>query len=152
MRHETLLLEIGTEELPPKSLLALKTAFAENLKKALDARQFNYGDVAAFATPRRLAVIVTACEDVQPAPGLCGGTGLRSPAHCPCIWPQGSLCGFRGLYLEIPKKSLRMSSSTYYLQTNIARANVPVRKNKYYLLEKLLVIYIYFCLSAPRGP
>ena len=36
MRHETLLLEIGTEELPPKSLLALKTAFAENLKKALD--------------------------------------------------------------------------------------------------------------------
>lgn len=66
MRHETLLLEIGTEELPPKSLLALKTAFAENLKKALDARQFNYSDVAAFATPRRLAVIVTACEDIQP--------------------------------------------------------------------------------------
>jgi len=66
MRHETLLLEIGTEELPPKSLLALKTAFAENLKKALDARQFNYSDVAAFATPRRLAVIVSACEDVQP--------------------------------------------------------------------------------------
>jgi len=66
MHHETLLLEIGTEELPPKSLLALKTAFAENLKKALDARQFNYSDVAAFATPRRLAVIVTACEDVQP--------------------------------------------------------------------------------------
>lgn len=66
MRHETLLLEIGTEELPPKSLLALKTAFAENLKKALDDRQFNYGDVAAFATPRRLAVIVTACEDIQP--------------------------------------------------------------------------------------
>ncbi len=48
MRHETLLLEIGTEELPPKSLLALKTAFAENLKKALDARQFNYSDVAAL--------------------------------------------------------------------------------------------------------
>ena len=28
MRHETLLIEIGTEELPPKSLMALKTAFA----------------------------------------------------------------------------------------------------------------------------
>ena len=66
MPHETLLLEIGTEELPPKSLMALKTAFAENLKKALDDRQFNYGDVTAFATPRRLAVRIAACEDVQP--------------------------------------------------------------------------------------
>jgi glycyl-tRNA synthetase beta chain len=66
MRHETLLIEIGTEELPPKSLMALKTAFAENLRKALDDRQFNYGKVTAFATPRRLAVQIAACENLQP--------------------------------------------------------------------------------------
>ena len=66
MRHETLLIEIGTEELPPKSLMALKTAFAENLRKALDNRQFSYGEVTAFATPRRLAVQIAACENLQP--------------------------------------------------------------------------------------
>lgn len=66
MRRETLLLEIGTEELPPKSLMALKTAFAENLKKALNDRQFNFGEVTAFATPRRLSVRIAACDDVQP--------------------------------------------------------------------------------------
>ena len=66
MRHETLLVEIGTEELPPKSLLALQTAFAENMQKALDARQFQYGPVAAFATPRRLAVRIADCVEIQP--------------------------------------------------------------------------------------
>ena len=66
MRHETLLIEIGTEELPPKSLMALKTAFAENLRKALDDRQFSFGEVTAFATPRRLAVQIAACENLQP--------------------------------------------------------------------------------------
>ena len=66
MHKETLLLEIGTEELPPKSLMALKNAFAENITKALDDRQFSHGAVTAFATPRRLAVCLALCDAIQP--------------------------------------------------------------------------------------
>ena len=37
MKHRNLLVEIGTEELPPKSLLALADAFSEGVVAGLDA-------------------------------------------------------------------------------------------------------------------
>lgn len=52
------LVEVGTEELPPKALRALKDAFAENLAAAIDAARLSHGDVHAYASPRRLAVLV----------------------------------------------------------------------------------------------
>lgn len=60
------LVEIGTEELPPKSLLELSNAFAEGLRKGLGAAQLSHGDVQRFATPRRLAVIVKNLIEQQP--------------------------------------------------------------------------------------
>lgn len=56
MRTETLLIELGTEELPPKSLKTLATAFAANMQKEIDEAQLAYSDVKWFASPRRLAV------------------------------------------------------------------------------------------------
>lgn len=57
----SLLLELQTEELPPKSLQALSDAFAAGVAQGLRARGFAGPDaeVTAFATPRRLAVHVT---------------------------------------------------------------------------------------------
>jgi glycyl-tRNA synthetase beta chain len=52
------LVEVGTEELPPKALRALKDAFAENLAATIDDARLSHGDVHAYASPRRLAVIV----------------------------------------------------------------------------------------------
>lgn len=59
MSSETLLIELGTEELPPKSLKTLATAFFENMKNQLDSADLAYSDIKWFATPRRLAVQVT---------------------------------------------------------------------------------------------
>ncbi|MBT8086475.1 MAG: glycine--tRNA ligase subunit beta [Gammaproteobacteria bacterium] len=53
-----MLVEIGTEELPPKALLSLMTAFGKELESALDDVGLRHGDTRAFASPRRLAVIV----------------------------------------------------------------------------------------------
>ncbi len=58
MKPADLLVEIGTEELPPKALRGLMDAFAENLGGALDEARLEHGDVHAYASPRRLAVIV----------------------------------------------------------------------------------------------
>jgi len=58
MANETLLIELGTEELPPKSLKTLATAFYDNIKSQLDANSLSYADIKWFATPRRLAVQV----------------------------------------------------------------------------------------------
>ena len=66
MSSPSLLLEIGMEELPPKSLQTLEKAFAQGIEKSLKARQFDYGAVQSFATPRRLAVLISDCNAQQP--------------------------------------------------------------------------------------
>jgi glycyl-tRNA synthetase beta chain len=53
-----LLVEIGTEELPPKALRGLMDAFAASLGAAIDEARLARGAVTAYASPRRLAVIV----------------------------------------------------------------------------------------------
>ena len=57
----SLLVELFTEELPPKALKRLGDAFAEALSKGLGKREMLTQDsmLRAFATPRRLAVIIT---------------------------------------------------------------------------------------------
>lgn len=60
------LVEIGTEELPPKSLLTLCAAFADGVAKGLDGAGLKYQAVERFATPRRLAVRVRRLAERQP--------------------------------------------------------------------------------------
>jgi len=57
-KHDDFLVEIGTEELPPKALRALMVAFGENLATAIDEARLSRGSVHAYASPRRLAVLV----------------------------------------------------------------------------------------------
>ena len=52
------LVEIGTEELPPKALRSLMVAFGDNLAAGIDEARLSHGDVHTYASPRRLAVIV----------------------------------------------------------------------------------------------
>ncbi|MXX98980.1 MAG: glycine--tRNA ligase subunit beta, partial [Gammaproteobacteria bacterium] len=55
MQRQNLLIEIGTEELPPVGLFELGEAFAANLKKLCDEAGFDSEQVHAFVTPRRIA-------------------------------------------------------------------------------------------------
>ncbi len=66
MPSKTLLIEIGTEELPPKSLNKLRKAFQQGFANALTQAGLKHGDIASYATPRRLAVTVDSLEDRQP--------------------------------------------------------------------------------------
>ncbi len=61
-----LLIEIGTEELPPKALLSLSTAFTDGIVAGLRNANLNFGEVKSFATPRRLAVVIYGLDEVQP--------------------------------------------------------------------------------------
>ncbi|MEE9451227.1 MAG: glycine--tRNA ligase subunit beta, partial [Gammaproteobacteria bacterium] len=60
-----LLIEIGCEELPPKRLQSLATAFAENIRKEIETCGLTQGNIQSFATPRRLAVIIEQIADRQ---------------------------------------------------------------------------------------
>jgi glycyl-tRNA synthetase beta chain len=61
-----LLVELGTEELPPKALLSLSEAFRDGVVSRIDAAGLTHGKVEAFATPRRLAVRVKRLTLTQP--------------------------------------------------------------------------------------
>ncbi len=61
-----LLVELGTEELPPRALPALSQGFADGLQTALSTAGVAIGAVEAFATPRRLAVLVRRVAARQP--------------------------------------------------------------------------------------
>ena len=61
-----LLVEIGTEELPPKALRTLSESFAAELAAELDAAGLAHGTPAPYATPRRLAVLVPGVPGTQP--------------------------------------------------------------------------------------
>jgi len=61
-----LLIEIGTEELPPKALPVLSAALHAELTRRLDDARLAYGASRAYASPRRLAVLVEALAGSQP--------------------------------------------------------------------------------------
>jgi glycyl-tRNA synthetase beta chain len=66
MNRHDFLVEIGAEEMPPKSLPALGTSFRDGVVAGLDVAGLSYATVRAYFTPRRLAVKVTKLLDRQP--------------------------------------------------------------------------------------
>ena len=65
-RVDNLLVELGTEELPPKALLNLSEAFSAGLAKQLRAAGFEFAALTSYATPRRLAVRIENIAAEQP--------------------------------------------------------------------------------------
>ncbi|OOF39423.1 glycine--tRNA ligase subunit beta [Rodentibacter mrazii] len=67
MTTQNFLVEIGTEELPPKALKTLATAFADNVQVELNQAGLTFDKIKWFAAPRRLAVKVLALATQQPS-------------------------------------------------------------------------------------
>lgn len=63
MPSRDLLFELGTEELPPRTLKTLSGALLEGMVKGIDAAGISHGKARAFATPRRLAVLIGGCAE-----------------------------------------------------------------------------------------
>jgi glycyl-tRNA synthetase beta chain len=66
MNRHDFLVEIGAEEMPPKSLVSLGEAFRDGIVAGLDGAGLSHGAAQAFFTPRRLAVSVRKLLDCQP--------------------------------------------------------------------------------------
>ncbi len=65
MSKQDFLVELGTEELPPKALKNLSAAFTSGIEQGLNDAGLNFGAVVSFAAPRRLAVRIEALEAQQ---------------------------------------------------------------------------------------
>lgn len=67
MTTQNFLVEIGTEELPPKALKTLATSFADNIEAELNQAGLSFDKIEWFAAPRRLAVKVLNLTTQQPS-------------------------------------------------------------------------------------
>jgi len=64
--RQDLLIELGTEELPPKALKKLSEAFTTGIVGGLKKAGFEIKNVKSFAAPRRLAVLIKDVAASQP--------------------------------------------------------------------------------------
>ena len=65
MNRSNFLVELGTEELPPKALRTLAEAFTAGIQKGLEQAPLSHGEILSYATPRRLAVKVLGLQQQQ---------------------------------------------------------------------------------------
>ena len=66
MSAQDFLVELGTEELPPKALKTLAEAFLAGVEKGLKAAGLGYTKARYYAAPRRLAILVEQLATQQP--------------------------------------------------------------------------------------
>ena len=85
MANKSLLLEIGTEELPPRSLNRMRLALAEQVAAGLESAQLPFTGIQSFATPRRLALLITGLGSSQPDQDI----EKRGPARKAAFDAQG---------------------------------------------------------------
>lgn len=64
--HDDFLVEIHTEELPPKAILKLADAFCQQMEERLQKADLQFQSIRHYATPRRLAVYVSGLASAQP--------------------------------------------------------------------------------------
>ncbi|MFO1389610.1 glycine--tRNA ligase subunit beta [Cellvibrio sp.] len=64
------LVELGTEELPPKALKNLMTSFVETIEANLKAEELSFTAIKPFAAPRRLAVLVENLASETPSKSI----------------------------------------------------------------------------------
>jgi len=65
MSVQNLIIELGTEELPPKQLRTLAQAFSDGIEAQLNKADIAFDSIKFLASPRRLAVSVTALSTGQ---------------------------------------------------------------------------------------
>jgi glycyl-tRNA synthetase beta chain len=62
---QDLLIELGTEELPPKALAKLSKAFHQGVEQGLKKAELNFDEIRPYATPRRLALVISKVQTRQ---------------------------------------------------------------------------------------
>jgi len=69
--QKDLIIELGTEELPPMSIMKMSLAFMDKIQTQLVNKKLLFAKIKSFATPRRIAVLIEHLEiDINLIPEL----------------------------------------------------------------------------------
>ncbi len=141
MAAQPLLIEIRTEELPPRALPRLMEAFSHGINEALGEKGFlgAQSETRPFATPRRLAVLVSAVLDRQPdrmverkGPAVASALGADGQ-------PTAALAGFaRSCGVDIARLGRRTGDKGEYFVHIARHAGEPLPRHLAPLVEAVL--------------
>lgn len=92
--HADLLIELGTEELPPKALPGLSGHFSRELLSGLADAGLSHGTAEPYASPRRLALVIADVPFRQPDHKLERRGPALSAAYDKTGAPTGAALGF----------------------------------------------------------
>ena len=119
MKTHDFLLELGTEELPPKLLLKLSKALKDNLSSELEKLSIKSDSIKAFATPRRLAISISELQSKQLDQIIeKKGPSIQSPEMA--ISGFAKSCGVD--VSELEKKELGGKEYFYYSKEEIGQS------------------------------
>ena len=121
------LVELGTEELPPKSLRALERAFADGVVARLKEAGLRHGAVSSFATPRRLALLVKRLARQQPEQNIVRRGPPRKVSFDAAGSPTRAALAFAGS-CGVPVEALgteRDDNGNEYLHFSGSRSGAP---------------------------
>ncbi|VFP79591.1 glycine--tRNA ligase subunit beta [Candidatus Erwinia haradaeae] len=140
MNKQTFLVEIGTEELPPKSLRFLAESFANNLISELNSIYLSYRTIHWFATPRRLALLVYDLSVMQSERIVqYRGPAIKIAFDCHGLPTQAALSWARTYGITIDQAERLVNNKGEWLMYN---AKIPGKK-----AEQLLPEVISLCLK-----
>ncbi len=94
IEKQNLLFELGSEELPPKTLLKLSNALLDGIVQGLNAAELTFTASKAYATPRRLAVFIENLASSQPDKTVEKRGPAIQAAHMPDGSPSKAALGF----------------------------------------------------------
>ncbi|MBP0049935.1 glycine--tRNA ligase subunit beta [Marinobacterium sp. AK62] len=116
MSQHDFLVELGTEELPPKALQTLSGAFLNGITAGLDDAGIQYTEARPFASPRRLAVLITNIAPQQPDRAI----EKRGPATQA---PEKAVQGFAGSCGVSPEQLEVMETpkGSYYVYRGVEK-------------------------------
>ena len=103
---QDLLIEIGCEELPPKSLMTLSAAFKDAMLNQLTAANLTFSTVHEYATPRRLALVIESLQTQQEdhqieKKGPPAAAGMKDGQASPALLGFAKSCGVDVADLQI---------------------------------------------------
>jgi len=155
MSSQDFLVEIGTEELPPKALKTLSKAFSSGIESALKEAGLSYDKATSFASPRRLALRLNGLQTKQANKSIEKKGPAKKAAFDAEGNPSRALLGFTGSLgikpeqleeTETPKgtwliyRSTEAGQDTSSLLNNIvaqALAKLPIPKRMRWGAQKV---------------
>ncbi|MFI3256246.1 MAG: glycine--tRNA ligase subunit beta [Psittacicella sp.] len=130
------LIELGVEELPPKSLKRIGQDFLSNIKNELDLKALTYKEIKYYASPRRIAVQVLDLLEKQPdISSLKKGPYLAYAKDADGAWTKAALGWSKGLGINPEDGNILEDKKGQYLSFEVLSKGVNTKE----LLPEIII-------------